>query len=142
MKVKNGLALTLSLHRPPARSRTPLGGVVTTAELLQDQPLTSAQKELVSIISASSNYLMRILNDVLLFSKTESHKVELEMQPMELRPLFQEVRTLAPTNLSPLSLWWSRGSCTYSQGGAGGSDTRGAAVLVAALRPVPFLLCS
>ena len=64
---------------------------MTTAELMQDQPLTPAQHELLNIIKTSSSYLLRILNDVLIFSKSEANKVELEMKPVRLAPLFQEV---------------------------------------------------
>ena len=39
----------------------------------------------------SSNHLLRILNDVLLMAKTESGRIELELQGVELAPVLREV---------------------------------------------------
>lgn len=43
------------------------------------------------IIRTSSNYLLRILNDVLSYSKMDVGKVELEMKPVHLASVFKEV---------------------------------------------------
>ena len=65
--------------------RTPLSGVIGTAELLADTTLTDVQLDHVHVISESAEMLLAILNDILDFSKFEAGKLDLEQQPLHLR---------------------------------------------------------
>ncbi len=65
--------------------RTPLNGVIGTAELLANTVLTQAQRNHVRVIDESAEALLVILNDILDFSKIETGKVELERQSFHLR---------------------------------------------------------
>ncbi|HYD07260.1 MAG TPA: ATP-binding protein, partial [Reyranella sp.] len=72
----------------PAHSfRTPMNGVVGTAELLEREPLSERQKRMVGTIRSSAAALMRIIDDVLDFSKIEAGRMELEEAPCSLRGL-------------------------------------------------------
>ncbi|MBS0519735.1 MAG: response regulator [Proteobacteria bacterium] len=67
--------------------RTPMNGVVGTAEVLQREPLNERQKRLVGTVRSSATALLRIIDDVLDFSKIEAGRMELEETPCSLRSL-------------------------------------------------------
>ncbi|SKA06105.1 Signal transduction histidine kinase [Enhydrobacter aerosaccus] len=76
--------------------RTPMNGVVGTAELLEREPLNDRQKRLVGTVRSSATALLRIIDDVLDFSKIEAGRMELEEVPCSLRTVIGgTVETLA-----------------------------------------------
>ncbi|CAH2601366.1 Histidine kinase [Rhodovastum atsumiense] len=58
--------------------RTPLHGILGMAQLLEDSPLSPAQRRWLAAISSSGTMLLALLNDVLDFSKIEAGRMELE----------------------------------------------------------------
>ncbi len=74
--------------------RTPLNGILGMAQVLDNDPLTAAQKERVSVISESGQTLMALLNDVLDISKIEAGKMELALIDGDLRLTLERVRQL------------------------------------------------
>lgn len=74
--------------------RTPMSGILGMTELLADTPLTPGQREYVSTIHASSNSLLRILNDILDHSKMEAGKLSVVEEPFDLNTLLGECLTL------------------------------------------------
>ena len=67
--------------------RTPMNGVLGMTDLLLDTELTEEQREFVQIVSDSGHSLMRILNDVLDFSKIDAGSLVLEPESTLLAPL-------------------------------------------------------
>ncbi|WP_068619957.1 PAS domain S-box protein [Paenibacillus tuaregi] len=65
--------------------RTPLNGIIGMSDLLLETELEEEQKEYAHIISDSGRALLRILNDVLDFSKVEAGKMALEYDSFNLR---------------------------------------------------------
>ena len=65
--------------------RTPMNGVIGMTSLLLDTLLGDEQREYVETIRKSGDALLAIINDILDFSKIEAGKLELEMQPFDLR---------------------------------------------------------
>jgi signal transduction histidine kinase/DNA-binding response OmpR family regulator/HPt (histidine-containing phosphotransfer) domain-containing protein len=65
--------------------RTPMNGVIGMTSLVLDTTLSEEQREYIEIIRKSGDALLAIINDILDFSKIESGKLELEMQPFDLR---------------------------------------------------------
>ncbi|MBZ5633561.1 MAG: GAF domain-containing protein [Acidobacteriia bacterium] len=57
--------------------RTPLNGIIGMTEAVLDTELNSEQREFLSIAKASANELLKIINDVLDFSKLDALKVTL-----------------------------------------------------------------
>ena len=64
--------------------RTPMNGILGTAELLAHTNLTGEARELVTLIERSAKGLLTIISDVLDFSKAESGRIELEVAPFDL----------------------------------------------------------
>ena len=65
--------------------RTPMNGVIGMTSLLLDTSLNDEQREYVETVRKSGDALLVIINDILDFSKIEAGKLELEMQPFDLR---------------------------------------------------------
>ncbi len=70
--------------------RTPMNGIIAMAGLLLETPLTHEQHGYLETIHTSSESLLTIINDILDFSKIESGKLEIEMEPFDLRACVEE----------------------------------------------------
>jgi signal transduction histidine kinase/CheY-like chemotaxis protein len=64
--------------------RTPMNGVIGMTGLLLDTPLNAEQRQFVETIRTSGDALLTIINDILDYSKIESGRMVLEVQPFEL----------------------------------------------------------
>ena len=67
--------------------RTPLNGVLGLAQLLEDEPLTPQQKDMVRRLRETGTNLLVIINDILDFSKIEAGQLQIEDIPFALAPL-------------------------------------------------------
>ncbi len=74
--------------------RTPLNGVLGMASLLSDTRLTTEQREYIRIIRASGDTLLRLIDDVLDFSKIESGRMMFENAPVEIIAMVEEALEL------------------------------------------------
>lgn len=63
--------------------RTPLNGVLGMTSLLVETPLNDEQSDYIRLIRASGDTLLRLIDDVLDFSKIESGHMTLESVPVE-----------------------------------------------------------
>jgi PAS domain S-box-containing protein len=76
--------------------RTPMNGIIGMTDLALDTPLTSEQREYLSLVKSSANSLLHLINDILDFSKIEAGKFELEGAEFKIRDLFSDtLKTLA-----------------------------------------------
>lgn len=80
--------------------RTPMNGVVGMVEVLQCTALDANQRNMLATIHSSSLALIRILNDILDYSKMEAGKLALEQLPTDLHGLCTGVQEL----LSPTAI--------------------------------------
>ena len=74
--------------------RTPLNGIVPMLDLLMTSRLAPDQQELVKTAYSSSHQLLRIVDDILDYSKLEADKLDLETTTFNLRELMESVITL------------------------------------------------
>ncbi len=71
--------------------RTPMNGILGMSELLLATPLTGTQNDHVRTIYSSAESLLRVLSDVLDFSKIEVGKLEIERVDFDLISLVDEI---------------------------------------------------
>ena len=72
--------------------RTPLNAILGFSELMsQDETLTAAQKETLSIINHSGAHLLSMISDVLDISKIEAGRLELDIQAFDLINLLGDI---------------------------------------------------
>lgn len=74
--------------------RTPLNGVLGMASLLNDDTLSSEQRERVETIQSSGETLLSLLNNILDLSKIEAGHLDLEIIDFNLPKIVEEVRGL------------------------------------------------
>ena len=74
--------------------RTPMNGIIGMTDLTLMTELNSEQKEYISLIKKSSDSLLRIINDVLDYSKIEAGKINVENHPFKLTDVIDEVVSL------------------------------------------------
>ena len=76
--------------------RTPMNGIIGMTDLALDTDLNAEQREYISIVKASADSLLTIINDILDSSRIEAGKLLIESQPFALAPAMDEtVRSLS-----------------------------------------------
>jgi signal transduction histidine kinase/CheY-like chemotaxis protein/HPt (histidine-containing phosphotransfer) domain-containing protein len=77
--------------------RTPMNGVLGMMELVLDTDLTRDQRERLGKARASAETLLRVINDILDYSKVEAGRLELEAAPFDVREALGEtIQALGP----------------------------------------------
>ena len=74
--------------------RTPMNGMIGMTQLLADTPLNVEQKHYINTIQSSSEALLRIINDILDYSKIEAGKLDIEHTNFNLHQLLKECVSL------------------------------------------------
>ena len=75
-------------------SKTPLNAVIGLAELLRDTHLDDEQRDYVDVLLNSAKVMLRLINDVLDFSRLESQEETISKEPMEIRPLIDQAMNI------------------------------------------------
>jgi PAS domain S-box-containing protein len=70
--------------------RTPMNGILGMTELILDTEINSEQREYLEMVKSSADSLLRLLSDILDFSKVEAGKVELVDHEFALGPSLAE----------------------------------------------------
>lgn len=74
--------------------RTPLNGVIGVSDLLESTPLDDTQREYVNLVRDSGSHLLRIIDDVLDFSRIEAEHTPLAEAPFDLREVVSQMTAL------------------------------------------------
>lgn len=72
--------------------RDPLTGILTFSEILTKTNLTPQQREYLKILNSSSDFLKKMIDDILDISKIEAGKLQLSIEPFYLIDLLDEIR--------------------------------------------------
>nr|WP_314438034.1 response regulator [uncultured Brevundimonas sp.] len=89
--------------------RTPLNGVIGMINLLENTPLSGAQRAYAETARQSAEHLLGLVNDLLDYARLEAHALEFDLAPVDLEGLVRGVAEL----LSPrahdkgLEIVWS-----------------------------------
>ena len=70
--------------------RTPMNGVIGMLELLQQSSLIGSQLEMATLTRESADALLRIIDDILDFSKAEAGRLEIERQPLSVHEALEK----------------------------------------------------
>lgn len=81
--------------------RTPLNGLLGMIALSLDSPLTTEQRQQLSIAHDSGKVLVELLNDILDLSKFDAGQLELERIPFDLGTLVEDTANLLSQNTAP-----------------------------------------
>lgn len=84
--------------------RTPMNGVLGFTQLLQHSELSVEQHDFVTSIRSSAESLLRVINDVLDFSKIESGHMEVESSPFSLVACIEEAIATVSNNAAEKDL--------------------------------------
>ena len=71
--------------------RTPINGIIGMTQLLASTDLTKQQLDMLDVIKKSSNYLLRIVNDILDLSKIEAGTYRIDEQQFDFYELIKDV---------------------------------------------------
>ena len=74
--------------------RTPMNAVIGFSHLLEtdtENPLNTEQKESVSVIKASADHLLNLINDILDLVNVDSGQIKLDLKPMYVDEVVDEV---------------------------------------------------
>lgn len=78
--------------------RTPMNAIAGFIKQLAKSPLNNQQKEQVEIISKSSDYLLHIVDEVLVFNKLQNKQAKVEIKGFELHELVKDLhKVLEPS---------------------------------------------
>jgi len=88
-RAKSGFLATMS-HE----IRTPINGVMGMLQLLQTANLDADQASFVDMAVRSCDRLVRLLSDIMDFSRIEAGKLAIQVAPMSLESVFVQVREL------------------------------------------------
>lgn len=72
--------------------RDPLTGILTFTDILSKTNLDLQQKDYIKILHSSSNFLKKMIDDILDISKIESGNLELSIEPFNLLDLLNEIK--------------------------------------------------
>ncbi|WP_378956515.1 ABC transporter substrate binding protein [Pelosinus sp. sgz500959] len=74
--------------------RTPMNGIIGMTDITLLTDLQEQQREYLTIVKASTISLLRVLNDILDYSKIEAGKIDLEEAAFDVRKIINEVMDL------------------------------------------------
>lgn len=94
--------------------RTPLNAIAGYAELLElgmRGPVTDQQKEAILRIRRSQQHLLGIVNDILMFSKTETGRIPMNFESIEVLPAVEAVQFLVEPMLAANDIQFAVSEC-------------------------------
>jgi len=98
------IAKTAFLANMSHEIRTPMNAIIGLLLLLEKSGLNEFQKDYINKLKVSGELLITILNDILDFSKIESGKLSLDLQPINLETVFNNIAPIISMNIGSKEL--------------------------------------
>lgn len=77
--------------------QTPLGSIIGFHDLIKDSGITGKQKQYLSNIKESANYILKLVNDLLDFSRLENNRISIEKTGFNIKTVIENTcKTLEP----------------------------------------------
>lgn len=77
--------------------QTPLGSIIGFHDLLKESGVNAKQRQYLDNIKESAGYIMKLVNDLLDFSKLENNRITIEKAPFNIKQLVENTcKTLEP----------------------------------------------
>lgn len=81
--------------------QTPLGSIIGFHDLIKDSGITGKQKQYLSNIKESANYILKLVNDLLDFSRLENNRISIEKTSFNIKNVIENTcKTLEPMALN------------------------------------------
>jgi signal transduction histidine kinase len=74
--------------------RTPLSGIISLAGMLRDEPLSAEQQKMLAVMQTTGEDMLRLINDVLEYSKIEEGRLQLELTSVDVAPFLDAINQL------------------------------------------------
>jgi signal transduction histidine kinase len=71
--------------------RTPLNGIIGATHLIEDEPNEQQRKEYYDVLKYSANHMLKLINEVLDYSKVEAGKISLDNTIFNLQKLLKSI---------------------------------------------------
>jgi signal transduction histidine kinase len=84
--------------------RTPLSGIIGLAGLLRDDSLSTDQLKMLEVMQTTGQDMLRLINDVLEYSKIEEGRLPLELTTVDVAPFLDGLRQLFQATAKEKSL--------------------------------------
>ena len=92
--VESSLAKSRFLFNMSHDIRTPMNAIIGYTNLARTENDPRKINEYLDKIDSSSRHLLALINDILEMSRIENGRIELEYVPLDLRAVFEEIRSL------------------------------------------------
>ena len=92
--VEGSLAKSRFLFNMSHDIRTPMNAIIGYTTLAMTEKDPGVMHDYLAKIDTSSHHLLDLINDILEMSRIENGKIELEFVPVDLRTIFDEIRSL------------------------------------------------
>lgn len=102
LKLKEASQKEEFIRRMAHEIRTPLNGIIGFQDLLKDETLSKEGQENLELLTRASKYLLRLINDIMDFSKLRAKKVSLEPVDFELKKFFYTTEGIGNALKKPL----------------------------------------
>lgn len=77
--------------------QTPLGSIIGFHDLIKDSGITGKQKQYLNNIQESANYILKLVNDLLDFSRLENNRISIEKTAFNIKNVIENTcKTLEP----------------------------------------------
>lgn len=110
--------------------RTPLNGIITGLNLLEDTALDEAQGKLVATVQGSARTMLSVINSVLDFSRLEAGHLEIEVTTFDLEDLVDTVVQVHALRAEARAVKLAREIYADAKGGWQGDDAKIRQILI------------